>query len=53
MIVPLCKECSVLAGLEFAVGIRLADDRINVRPTFGMLVAPAGYSWAVGSASPL
>jgi hypothetical protein len=52
VILPFCDECHPLLGFEVGVGMRSSDSRVNVRPTFGVVVNPreSGVIWTVGGA---
>jgi hypothetical protein len=52
VIVPFCDDCDPLLGFEVGVGLRSSASRVNIRPTFGVMVNPreSGVIWTIGGA---
>lgn len=52
VILPFCDDCDPLLGFEVGVGMRSSRSRVNVRPTFGVVVNPreSGVIWTLGGA---
>lgn len=52
VILPFCDGCDPLLGFEVGLGMRSSGSRVNIRPTFGVVVNPqeGGVIWTIGGA---